>query len=224
MHAVGMANPRLTSFLKNALHFSPPFASLRPGQETTFAELTAAFEQHPFVLFEAPTGFGKTGILLAVQSALFAPRLASDREALVTEGSETCRIELEYELPDGRRFRVERDLVDHRGAIAEWRDGAWVTLATAVGDIARVVRGHTGCDEPLFRASLLVRHEAIEVGDGADLTRALNERLEVLVSGSPGGVTAARAVRALDERMKKLNGPRAGLIAAAHSRLREAEA
>ena len=46
------------------LRFSPPFATLRPGQETTFAELTATFEQHPLVLFEAPTGFGKTGILL----------------------------------------------------------------------------------------------------------------------------------------------------------------
>jgi len=46
------------------LRFSPPFATLRAGQETTEAELTAAFERHPLVLFEAPTGFGKTGVLL----------------------------------------------------------------------------------------------------------------------------------------------------------------
>ena len=46
------------------LRFQPPFASLRPGQETTQAELTTAFERHPLVLFEAPTGFGKTGVLL----------------------------------------------------------------------------------------------------------------------------------------------------------------
>ena len=46
------------------LHFQSPFAVLRPGQETTQVELTAAFEQHPLVLFEAPTGFGKTGVLL----------------------------------------------------------------------------------------------------------------------------------------------------------------
>ncbi|QYM77543.1 helicase [Horticoccus luteus] len=46
------------------LHFRSPFATLRPGQETTRAELTAAFERHPAVLFEAPTGFGKTGVLL----------------------------------------------------------------------------------------------------------------------------------------------------------------
>ena len=46
------------------LRFQPPFAILRPGQETTQAELTATFERHPLVLFEAPTGFGKTGVLL----------------------------------------------------------------------------------------------------------------------------------------------------------------
>ncbi len=46
------------------LHFHSPFAVLRPGQETTQVELTTAFGQHPLVLFEAPTGFGKTGVLL----------------------------------------------------------------------------------------------------------------------------------------------------------------
>ena len=46
------------------LRFRPPFASPRPGQETTQRDLTASFERHPLVLFEAPTGFGKTGVLL----------------------------------------------------------------------------------------------------------------------------------------------------------------
>ena len=46
------------------LRFDSPFAILRPGQETTQVDLTTAFEQHPLVLFEAPTGFGKTGVLL----------------------------------------------------------------------------------------------------------------------------------------------------------------
>ncbi|HEX2853554.1 MAG TPA: helicase C-terminal domain-containing protein [Opitutaceae bacterium] len=46
------------------LSFRPAFAALRPGQETTRAELTSAFERQPAVLFEAPTGFGKTGLLL----------------------------------------------------------------------------------------------------------------------------------------------------------------
>src|SRR6185503_11517670 len=46
------------------LRFRPAFATPRPGQETTQAELTATFERQPLVFFEAPTGFGKTGVLL----------------------------------------------------------------------------------------------------------------------------------------------------------------
>lgn len=46
------------------LRFRPAFATLRQGQETTLAELTATFERLPLVPFEAPTGFGKTGVLL----------------------------------------------------------------------------------------------------------------------------------------------------------------
>ena len=46
------------------LQFRPAFATPRPGQESTQSELTALFERQPLVLFEAPTGFGKTGVLL----------------------------------------------------------------------------------------------------------------------------------------------------------------
>ncbi|WP_043587902.1 helicase C-terminal domain-containing protein [Geminisphaera colitermitum] len=46
------------------LVFHPPFSELRIGQETTAAELEAAMVLHPSVLFTAPTGFGKTGVLL----------------------------------------------------------------------------------------------------------------------------------------------------------------
>ncbi len=46
------------------LRFRPAFAQPRPGQETTLTELTSTFERKPLVLFEAPTGFGKTGVLL----------------------------------------------------------------------------------------------------------------------------------------------------------------
>ncbi len=47
-----------------ALRFRPPFSTLRAGQETTRADLDAALASAPGVLFEAPTGFGKTGVLL----------------------------------------------------------------------------------------------------------------------------------------------------------------
>ena len=47
------------------LRFVPPFATLRPGQETVAAELRAALTgRNSAILFEAPTGFGKTGALL----------------------------------------------------------------------------------------------------------------------------------------------------------------
>ncbi len=47
-----------------SLAFRPAFATPRPGQETTQRDLTATFERQPLVFFEAPTGFGKTGVLL----------------------------------------------------------------------------------------------------------------------------------------------------------------
>ena len=47
------------------LRFVPPFASLRPGQETVQAQLQSAITgRNSAILFEAPTGFGKTGVLL----------------------------------------------------------------------------------------------------------------------------------------------------------------
>ncbi len=46
------------------LRFHPAFSALRAGQETTRADLEAALAAAPGVLFEAPTGFGKTGVLL----------------------------------------------------------------------------------------------------------------------------------------------------------------
>ncbi len=47
-----------------ALSFRPAFGELRAGQETTQTDLTAALAQYVRVLFTAPTGFGKTGVLL----------------------------------------------------------------------------------------------------------------------------------------------------------------
>jgi DNA excision repair protein ERCC-2 len=47
-----------------SLRFRPPFAELRAGQETTQADLAGALAKQSIILFEAPTGFGKTGALL----------------------------------------------------------------------------------------------------------------------------------------------------------------
>ena len=46
------------------LRFRPPFPALRPGQEAVQAELESALSGGRAILFEAPTGFGKTGALL----------------------------------------------------------------------------------------------------------------------------------------------------------------
>jgi DNA excision repair protein ERCC-2 len=47
------------------LQFHSPFAELRPGQENIQNELNVALKDASIVLFEAPTGYGKTGCLLA---------------------------------------------------------------------------------------------------------------------------------------------------------------
>lgn len=164
---------------------------------------------------------GKTGILLGIQTALFMPRYASEREALVAEGETECSLGLDYELPDGARWRIERDVARNRSSVLQWVEGRWEPLASAAGDIAAVVRRHTGCDEQLFKASLLIRHEEIEVADSSDITRALSERLEVLVAGSAGGVSAAKAVTRLQQAISKLTGPRAGQIFTAEQSLLE---
>ncbi len=47
------------------LRFRPPFAVLRPGQESIQADLAGAWTDPPVpLLLAAPTGFGKTGVLL----------------------------------------------------------------------------------------------------------------------------------------------------------------
>ncbi|MFA5262868.1 MAG: helicase C-terminal domain-containing protein [Opitutaceae bacterium] len=65
---------RVTAFLKQRLQarerlrqlsFRPPFDRFRPGQENALESLSAALHSaHSALLFEAPTGFGKTGIML----------------------------------------------------------------------------------------------------------------------------------------------------------------
>ncbi len=47
-----------------SLRFAPAFATPRAGQETILEDLRAAASRSPVVLFEAPTGFGKTGCTL----------------------------------------------------------------------------------------------------------------------------------------------------------------
>src|SRR6187402_1388672 len=50
---------------RRALAFQSPFTTLRPGQETIQQDLLSALSSKPSaLLFEAPTGYGKTGCVL----------------------------------------------------------------------------------------------------------------------------------------------------------------
>lgn len=71
-----LLRPTLDAFVRFAEHrfearrklrsltLRPAFAEPRPGQETIGAELEAATGSAPVTLFEAPTGYGKTGVVL----------------------------------------------------------------------------------------------------------------------------------------------------------------
>ncbi len=68
-----------------SLRWTPAFATPRPGQETIVTDLVAALDadQPPPVVLAAPTGFGKTGVLLeAAFAALRAGR--ADRVVYLT--------------------------------------------------------------------------------------------------------------------------------------------
>ena len=78
------------------LNYRPAFATPRPGQETTQAELTALFERRPLVFFEAPTGFGKTGVLL--EFALGQLRSGHFDRALYLTSKSTGQIQVVHTL------------------------------------------------------------------------------------------------------------------------------
>ncbi|HWA08721.1 MAG TPA: PD-(D/E)XK nuclease family protein, partial [Opitutaceae bacterium] len=75
------------------LQFQAPFTQLRPGQETTRADLDRALGgQHGPVFFEAPTGFGKTGVLL--ESALGQLRAGHFERLLYLTSKSTGQIQV----------------------------------------------------------------------------------------------------------------------------------
>ena len=68
------------------LLFAPAFDTLRPGQEDTQRHLETALTKKSIVTFEAPTGFGKTGVML--ETALHALKSGRcDRVVYVTSKS-----------------------------------------------------------------------------------------------------------------------------------------
>ncbi len=78
---------------RRQMRYRPAFASLRPGQEAAAAELRAAIGGgQSAVLLEAPTGFGKTGILL--ECALAELREGRFERVLYLTGKSTGQLEV----------------------------------------------------------------------------------------------------------------------------------
>jgi len=100
------------------LSFRPAFATPRAGQETTRADLTAAFEQNPAVLFEAPTGFGKTGVLL--EFALEQLRSGHFDRALYLTSKSTGQIQVVHQLQQMTGATPATTTIDHGTAVAAW--------------------------------------------------------------------------------------------------------
>lgn len=97
----------------------PPaaFPSLRPGQQGVADRLLAAIESHRTVLFQAPTGFGKTGLVL--EAALESLRRGLFRRIVYLTGKSTGQLEVARQLaalagdPPGFRFRQIRNKGEH---------------------------------------------------------------------------------------------------------------
>ena len=129
---------RLVEFLDHRLHarerlrqlrFQPAFAELRPGQAEVIDDLKAGLETlQPRILFEAPTGFGKTGVLLdAALSQLHAGRF--DRVLYLTSKA-TGQLQVMRTLavmtassppaPDGRQRLADNANPNNGTGVTAW--------------------------------------------------------------------------------------------------------
>lgn len=100
------------------LSFRPAFTIPRAGQGTSRADLTAAFEKNPAVLFEAPTGFGKTGVLL--EFTLEQLRSGYFDRALYLTSKSTGQIQVVHQLQQMTGTTPEITTTDHGNAVASW--------------------------------------------------------------------------------------------------------
>ena len=80
------------------MQFHSPFASLRPGQEKTRHQIDILANQSGPLLFEAPTGFGKTGIIL--EFALNRLRDGQFDRVIYLTGKSTGQLQVIHQLVD----------------------------------------------------------------------------------------------------------------------------
>ncbi len=112
---------------RRSLHFHPAFPSLRPGQETIQADLTAAFDQSKsedqkskILLLEAPTGYGKTGCVL--EFALGQLKAGRFARLIWLTGKSTGQLQVVHTLRQmtGSSPTVG-SLIDYQGTLPFWQ-------------------------------------------------------------------------------------------------------
>ncbi|MCC5807400.1 MAG: hypothetical protein JJU00_13840 [Opitutales bacterium] len=179
---------RLTQFLEarrahsariRGMDFRPPFATPRPGQETTAARLCEALDRAPVTLFEAPTGFGKTGV--ALQLALDRLRDGLVDRVVYLTGKSTGQLQVCKQLAAMRSAEAETFNYLQMRSRLEHGPGA------TPPDLHRAV-DETGVDPPsLFHAGTVdlaatVRHADLHQLPPYELTRALLRWADIWVA------------------------------------------
>jgi len=104
---------------RRSLTFQPAFESLRPGQETIQQDLLSAFSFQPSaLLFEAPTGYGKTGCVL--EFALGQMRTGRFARLIWLTGKSTGQLQVVRTL---QQMTAPRpcNLIGYKGGLAFWQ-------------------------------------------------------------------------------------------------------
>lgn len=105
---------------RRALQFHSPFTTLRPGQETIQADLSSALgSQSSVVLFEAPTGYGKTGCVL--EFALGQLKAGRFARLVWLTGKSTGQIQVVHTLKQMQSPRGASSPLDYKGVLPVWQ-------------------------------------------------------------------------------------------------------
>ena len=104
-------------FRKPTLKFKPAFTSPRIGQPEAQTDIQTAVNHSNTILFEAPTGFGKTGILL--EFALSQLKNNRYQRAIYLTGKSTGQLQVTRQIkkmvtqPDALRYFQIRNKREH---------------------------------------------------------------------------------------------------------------
>ncbi len=150
-----------------------------------------------------PNEAGKSTIQAAIKTAFFGERQGLARWRRWGTEDQACSIKVEYELPDGTAWAIERDLAKNDVRLSQTKGGE--TAVEGPTQTAKVVCDHLGLDTPdAFANTVFVR-----VGELAnnlkEIEESLRAKVESLLVGSAGGSITA-ALKSLDTRYKRLAG------------------